>query len=308
MKAPKYLFIGGKGGVGKSTIASATALLSARDKKKTLLISTDPAHNLSDIFSFKPSEKEVFVQEHLAIVEIDPKKEVHQYVNQVATLIKQFIASASYDMLDSYYNNVKRSGIAQESALFDRLVGILTCEDWDRIVVDTAPTGHTLRLFAMPKILKEWSKTLLAQQEKSKYMEGIIGHIEGKSPLQEKLEERHLRYSKFFHLLHQESGIIFVLNPEYLPIIETSRAIKELKKESLSPMALVINKIPPKSADSFFSQRFETSEQYMQQIKELFKEYPLCNIALQSQDILGIEALQNIAYSLLDLFKTHSAN
>lgn len=303
MRLPKNLFIGGKGGVGKSTISSALALLSARSGSKTLLISTDPAHNLNDIFNIQQSHDCILVEDNFYILEINPKKEVHEYVENVATLTKQFIAASSYDMLDSYYNNVKKSGVAQESALFDKLIHIITKSTWDRIIVDTAPTGHTLRLFALPKILKEWSKTLLSKQDKSQHLEGIIGHIEGKKPLHDRLEERHLLYTKFFNMLHDEkqSGIIFVLNPEQLSIAETTRAIDELKMQSLKPMALVINKIPPTSNDDFFLQRYNTSKHYMQIIQEVFKSYLLCNIPLQSQDILGLDSLDSIAFYLRDL-------
>ncbi|MDE7217677.1 MAG: arsenical pump-driving ATPase GET3, partial [Helicobacter sp.] len=115
---PPILFVGGKGGVGKSTMSSALACLLARDSK-TLLVSTDPAHSLSDIFEVAPSSQTQQVHDNLFVREIDPLAEVKAYAAQVAKDAKQFISAASYSLLESYYDNVAQSGVAQESALFD---------------------------------------------------------------------------------------------------------------------------------------------------------------------------------------------
>ncbi|RAX58386.1 hypothetical protein CCZ01_02930 [Helicobacter monodelphidis] len=298
---PKIVFIGGKGGVGKSTLASAFATFTASQNKKTLLVSTDPAHNLKDIFTFKPSPTAIQIDKNLFILEIDPFKEVQEYVDSVATATKSFITAKSYHMMDSYYENIKESGVAQESALFDRLIRIITQEEWGQIVIDTAPTGHTLRLFALPKVLRSWSQTLLSEQEKSSHLEGIVGHIEGKNILKDRIEERYLIYTKFFNQLHnpQECGIIFVLNPEFLPIQETQRAVESLKKENLKPYAIIVNKIPPPSQDSFFQERFEMSEKYLQQIEQQFQSFLLIKIPLKPYDILHKQGLNEIVKEIL---------
>lgn len=294
---PPILFVGGKGGVGKSTLSSALACLLAKTRK-TLLVSTDPAHNLSDIFEIMPSSQTQQISNTLFLREIDPLAEVKAYTAQVAKDAKQFISASSYSLLESYYENVASSGVAQESALFDRLIRIITQEQWEHIVIDTAPTGHTLRLFKLPLTMQQWSKTLLSQQEKSHNLEGIIGHLEG-NPLKDRLEERHLLYSKFNNLLHSpQVGIIFVLNPESLPIEETARAIHSLSHDELKPYALAINKIPPPSDDEFFAKRYANAQKHLAAIRERFKDFWLWEIPLLSGDILEHSGLEQIIEQL----------
>ncbi|AJC91377.1 ArsA family ATPase [Campylobacter subantarcticus] len=282
---PRVVFIGGKGGVGKSTISSSIAKMLSLNGKKVLLISTDPAHNLKDIFDI---EKNNQFNTKLQILELNPQKEAKEYIENVSNATKEFISPNSYEMLDNYYNIVKESATAQESAMFDKLIKIISEDvNFDHIVIDTAPTGHTLRLFKMPKNLKIWSELLLKQREKNSNLQNIIGNIEGKDILKDNLENRHLRYSKFLNILKdfKQCGIIFVLNLEILPINETLRAIEELQIQKIAPFAIIINKIPPNSNDEFFKNRFEISLQNLKLAKKLFKDFSLLEIPLYNKDI-----------------------
>lgn len=304
MSSTKIFFIGGKGGVGKSSISSALACLFARHYK-TLLISTDPAHNLSDIFHIQPQHDIQQIYDNLFLLEINPSIEARDYTRQVAEDTKKFVSAHSYHLLENYFANVAQSHAAQESALFDRLIKIITKEEWEHIVIDTAPTGHTLRLFKLPLTLQEWSKTLLNQQEKSRNLENIIGHLPGNS-LKERLEERHVLYTKFNNMLHtQQTGIILVLNPDTLSIEETTRAIDELKHNALNPYALAINKIPPPSEDSFFAKRYELAQSHLKNIRQRFSRHMLWEIPLLSGDICGRNALEQIMQVLEDALAHH---
>lgn len=282
---PRVVFVGGKGGVGKSTISSSIAKMLSLSNKKVLLISTDPAHNLKDIFDI---EKNNQFNTNLQILELNPQKEAKEYVENVSKATKELISPNSYEMLDNYYKIVKESAIAQESAMFDKLIKIISVDtNFDHIIIDTAPTGHTLRLFKMPKNLKIWSELLLKQREKNSNLQNIIGNIEGKDILKDNLENRHLRYSKFLNILkdNNQCAILLVLNLEKLPINETLRAIEELQIENITPFAIIINKIPPNSNDEFFKTRFEISLQNLKLARKLFKDFSILEIPLYNKDI-----------------------
>ncbi|MBF7049316.1 ArsA family ATPase [Campylobacter volucris] len=282
---PRVVFVGGKGGVGKSTMSSSIAKMLSLSGKKVLLISTDPAHNLKDIFDI---EKNNQFNTNLQILELNPQKEVKEYVENVSKATKELISPNSYEMLDNYYKIVKESAIAQESAMFDKLIKIISEDtNFDHIIIDTAPTGHTLRLFKMPKNLKIWSELLLKQREKNSNLQNIIGNIEGKDILKDNLENRHLRYSKFLNILkdNNQCAILLVLNLEKLPINETLRAIEELQIENITPFSIIINKIPPNSNDEFFKTRFEISLQNLKLARKLFKDFNILEIPLYNKDI-----------------------
>ncbi|MBF7068820.1 ArsA family ATPase [Campylobacter volucris] len=282
---PRVVFVGGKGGVGKSTMSSSIAKMLSLSGKKVLLISTDPAHNLKDIFDI---EKNNQFNTNLQILELNPQKEAKEYVENVSKATKELISPNSYEMLDNYYKIVKESAIAQESAMFDKLIKIISDDtNFDHIIIDTAPTGHTLRLFKMPKNLKIWSELLLKQREKNSNLQNIIGNIEGKDILKDNLENRHLRYSKFLNILkdNHQCAILLVLNLEKLPINETLRAIEELQIENITPFAIIINKIPPNSNDEFFKIRFEISLQNLKLARKLFKDFNILEIPLYNKDI-----------------------
>ncbi|MBF7045488.1 ArsA family ATPase [Campylobacter volucris] len=282
---PRVVFVGGKGGVGKSTMSSSIAKMLSLSGKKVLLISTDPAHNLKDIFDI---EKNNQFNTNLQILELNPQKEAKEYVENVSKATKELISPNSYEMLDNYYKIVKESAIAQESAMFDKLIKIISDDtNFDHIIIDTAPTGHTLRLFKMPKNLKIWSELLLKQREKNSNLQNIIGNIEGKDILKDNLENRHLRYSKFLNILkdNHQCAILLVLNLEKLPINETLRAIEELQIENITPFAIIINKIPPNSNDEFFKTRFEISLQNLKLARKLFKDFNILEIPLYNKDI-----------------------
>lgn len=139
------LFVGGKGGVGKSTSSAALAMASAHAKQKTLLVSTDPAHNIGDIFQTDVGGDMTKITENLFALEIDSETETKKYLQTVKDHLKGMVRS---DMIDEVNRQIDTAGAspgASEAALFDRLVSIVLDEisDFDLIVFDTAPTGHT---------------------------------------------------------------------------------------------------------------------------------------------------------------------
>ncbi|KAE9540131.1 ArsA family ATPase [Ursidibacter maritimus] len=317
---PKILFVGGKGGVGKSTTSSAiaVALSSGQNAKKVLLVSTDPAHNLGDIFDVDLTNSVSKINENLSVVEIDSSLEAKAYVDHVAQNMRGFVGAASYARIDDYFAKVADSSSTLEAALFERLTTILTKEanEYDHIIIDTAPTGHTLRLFFMPKELKDWSKTLLSMQERGGISEKVLGHLDGgdknrfsdpdgfiRGQLIEKLDERYTRYSAFSNLVKdpRKCGIILVLNASKLAIAETQRAIQSLDKKGLKPYAIVLNKVlPDNSTDDFLTSRITQEAEYVAQSDKAFNHYRYVKMPLFKQDIISQESLELFGKGILE--------
>ena len=158
----KVLFFGGKGGVGKTTCASATALAASHAGKRVLLVSTDPAHSTSDIFEREIGPEPVELLPNLWGLEIDGALESRRYVAGVKEQIKDLFG---HHILKEAHKQIDLAASmpgAEEMALFDRIGGLIRGEDtrFDLIVFDTAPTGHTLRLIRMPELMEAWIRAL----------------------------------------------------------------------------------------------------------------------------------------------------
>ncbi|GGN53301.1 ArsA family ATPase [Oceanobacillus indicireducens] len=298
----KILFIGGKGGVGKSTSASAIAWKLAAAGKKTLLISTDPAHNLGDIFSVKIGGEARRIVSNLYALEIDPEYETTKYINSVKANIKGVVHSSMADEVYRQLDTAKASPGADEAALFDKLISIIIegSEDYDHLVFDTAPTGHTIRLLTLPELMGVWIEGMLKKRKKTNenYVQLLNDGEPIEDPIYEVLLERKNRFGKAREILlnQNKTGFIFVLNPERLPILETKKAIDLLAKYDLHVRTVVVNKILPEEADgAFLIKRKEYEKRYLKQIQHTFKQQKLIHVPLLSQDITNLEQLNTFS-------------
>ena len=158
----KVLFFGGKGGVGKTTSAAATALQASRAGKRVLLVSTDPAHNTSDILGRPIGPEIVEVLPNLHALEVDATQESARYVEEVKVRIKALFGHAILKEANRQIDLAASMPAAEEVALFDRIGSLIRGEDdrFDLLVFDTAPTGHTLRLIRMPELMEAWIRAL----------------------------------------------------------------------------------------------------------------------------------------------------
>lgn len=301
----KLIFIGGKGGVGKSTISSALALKYAKKGQKTLLISTDPAHNLCDIFSFtsQPFIHEIYPL--LFILEIDAKAEVKQYLKEVAKNTKRFIKSSSYELMDSYFHQLEHSQNAKESALFEKLVSSVVNDFdlYDKIIIDTAPTGHTLKFFKTPKQLSSYLDLLLSKARQSS---SIYEGLEAKTGqdldtntannlqfMAKSLSLRAKLYEDFASILadKNKSDIALVSIASKLSFEECKRAYDELLEADLAPKNIFINMLFPSSKDDFLKAHIKTQEKYIKLIEATFTKANIKKLYLQENELLGVDAL-----------------
>ncbi|ANU09021.1 arsenic transporting ATPase [Planococcus antarcticus DSM 14505] len=293
------IFVGGKGGVGKSTSAAAIAWRSAKEGNKTLLISTDPAHNVGDIFNQKIGGKTKAIADNLYALEIDPEIETDNYIKTVKANIKGTVHSSMMEEVNRQLDTAKASPGADEAALFDKLIHIILEErqNFDKLVFDTAPTGHTIRLLTLPELMGVWIEGLLEKRRKTNanYTQLLNDGEPREDPIYDVLRERQERFSKARDLLldEQKTGFIFVLNPERLPILETKKALDLLHNYHLHVNTLIVNKVLPEAADGeFLMERKKHEKKYMQQIEETFPKQKLVYVPLFSQDIVSKTQLE----------------
>jgi arsenite/tail-anchored protein-transporting ATPase len=299
------VFVGGKGGVGKSTSASALAMMFAQSGEKTLIISTDPAHNLGDIFHTHIGGEKVQLGANLWGLEIDPDQETRSYIKGVKGNLKGMIKSSMIDEVHRQIDMAASAPGAEEAALFDRMVSIILeeKEHFDKIIFDTAPTGHTIRLLSLPELMGVWMDGMLERRKKTNknYSQLLNDGEPVEDPIFDALHKRREKFAMVRSILldPKKTGFIFVLIPERLPILETEKAIELMKKVQLNIQGLIVNKILPETADGeFLQKRKDQEKEYLHLMKTKFTEQKLYQIPLLEEDICIPDHLKTFARHL----------
>jgi len=306
----KLILLGGKGGVGKTTCATSTALYLAKDYK-TLLISTDPAHSLYDSLGIQiKSKNEIqpicsLVSEdfkkyeelkNLSIYEISAEKSLKQFKLEYEDEIKKIMDTSSYldnDDIDSVFS-LPIPGI-DEVMGFKIIVDLIEEAKFDKYVVDTAPTGHALRLLSLPQLLDDWIKVLAKMRWKYRYM---VTSFSGKYK-QDEGDDFLLVMKKTVKRIESilKNGdlceFVAVTIPEYMAIMETDRLVKSLGKYGIQVEHLIINNVLESEDCSFCRQRKEAQQKYVKQIYEKFENLQITEVPLQSREVKGLDEIHN---------------
>ena len=230
--ATKYLFFGGKGGVGKTTVATATAVWFADQGFKTTVVSTDPTVSLSAMFAQEIGGDARMPIKHVANLcglNINPKDAKGVYQRRLNSMTSQ--------LADNFGKDMTSTPCMEEMATFDQFVTFLDEPDSDVIVFDTAPTGKSLRELAMPF---DWAGFVQKQIKEGKELAAFLNMNEDSF---ENLERDKQRYDKALDVMRNRQSTVFtlVLLPERLPIEETQSAINGLGLLEISVQSLVIN-------------------------------------------------------------------
>jgi arsenite/tail-anchored protein-transporting ATPase len=313
----KIYFIGGKGGVGKSTTSAAMALLLAQKGKRILLVSTDPAHNTGDLFhrNFRGGKIENATR-NLDVLEIDSEQESRNYINGVKGNLKGLVKATMLEEVNRQIDMAASSPGAEEAALFDKITSLVLEEirNYDAIVFDTAPTGHTIRLLTLPELMGVWMDGLLERRKKvnENYAQWMNDGEIVDDPLYDKLNERKNRFKRVREILLDgtQTEYVFVLNAERLPILETSKAIETLHQHGLHVNSIVVNKVIPEEADGRFMAQRRTNERlYLDEIKDKFRNQRQLLLPLLEHDISSLSTLEFISGLLgkqIDSILNHS--
>ena len=296
----RVLFFGGKGGVGKTTCASALALTASRSGKRVLLVSTDPAHSTADMFERPIGPEPVELLPNLHGLEIDGEFESERYVANVKEQIRGLFGHHILKEATRQIDLAASMPGAEEMALFDRIGGLVRGDDerFELIVFDTAPTGHTLRLIRMPELMEAWIRAL------SKSRRAMLGieQDDATDPVMLRLAERleNLREFRARLLSPRISAFVLVLVAERLPIEETARAIDQLKDAGVTIGGLVVNRVLPESSpDPFLRARHEQEKIYLDEIDRRFKAHSRVRVPQLPSDVHGVKTLEHLAAYLV---------
>ncbi len=294
------LFFGGKGGVGKTTLASATAVLLAEAGHRTLLVSTDPAHSTSDALGvgLGPEPREVLPA--LWAAEIDPDLAADTYIAEVKARVADSTPPRLAAEVERQIDIARVTPGVQEAALFDRFTQLMAQagRTYDRVVFDTAPLGHTLRLLALPEHLQAWISGLIGRRRKLGVLHRMWRNVAGAAagderevadPVLQALEARSARFEAARATVTNaaRTAFVFVVVPEWLPIAETHRAVRTLQRYDIPVGAVLVNRVAPG--------RRRGEPEMRREIAQRFADMPQRDVPLLERDVRGLDDLRRLA-------------
>jgi arsenite-transporting ATPase len=295
----ELILFGGKGGVGKTTCASGSGLYLANNNKNTLLISTDPAHSLSDSLGKEIGDeiKQIEGVENLSALEISAEKALSEFKMEYDTELRRLFDTSTYldkEDIDSILS-LPIPGI-DEVMGFKTIMDLIEEGKFDKYVVDTAPTGHALRLLTFPGLLDDWVKVLAKMRWKYRYMVTSFAGKYKPDSADDFLMSMKKTVKKIGGLLRDQNRCEFIVVtiPEDMAIKETERLIKSLDHYGMKVKQIVINNVIPEQINCRFCQaRREVQDKYIREIGDKFSDLKIAVLPLQAYEVKGIDALNN---------------
>jgi arsenite/tail-anchored protein-transporting ATPase len=304
----RYLFFGGKGGVGKTTAASATALFLLHNAKRNdsiLLFSTDPAHSLSDSLEVKVGNRLVEVKQlrgrgaKLFAYEMDASLALERFRAAHGEVLAEIAERGT--LLDeediNQLLNLSLPGLDEVMSLFE-LSEVDRAGKYTRIVVDTAPSGHTSRLLRLPEVFARIVRTLDLMGEKHRYM--IEQFARRRAPLDKVelfLRDLSERIASVRKLLYDSEQTTFslVTIPEAMSVRETQRYLELLKQQGVPVRDLIVNRVEQEhDGCEYCHARVQGQKKWLKEISRVFRGLEFHYVPLQAQEVRGLEALDNV--------------
>lgn len=292
----RFLFVGGKGGVGKSTISAATAVRLADADRRVLLVSTDLQRSLSDILETDIGHRvrQIAGAPGLSVTETDPRALVRENWHRLAATVQDVFGPSELTELMSK----EISPCAMEMASFYKLMELLTerARDYDAIVFDTAPGGRALVEITLPFTMAR------RYGGGDPFAEFAPAGSEARLARMAREEQRTRQTMKLI-TSSERTAFVYVLWPETLPIAETERALEELAQHDIDVPALVVNEVLPEAevrrADTpYFWQRYEMQQRHLARIRETFAGKIIAEVPLLPGEVRGLALLRQVGETL----------
>ncbi|EAR13303.1 Anion-transporting ATPase [Polaribacter irgensii 23-P] len=294
----KLILVGGKGGVGKTSCATSIGLELSKTHK-TLIISTDPAHSISDCLGQKTRNGIHFIDgdENLAVTEIFAEQVYADFKDKHEEELRGLFETSTKLDSEDIDDLLKLSipGIDEVMSLMT-IIDIIEKGEFDKYVVDTAPTGHALRMISSPKVLDEWIKVAARMRWKYRYMVTSFSgtYTEDKTDaLLLNLKKTVKKIERLFRDVSQ-CEFIPVCIPESMAVLETNRLIASLDSSNLSVRQMIVNNVLQSEGCSFCRERQKEQQKYLLQISETYPKLNRVIMPLFASEIKGFEKLNQM--------------
>jgi arsenite/tail-anchored protein-transporting ATPase len=304
----KYVFFGGKGGVGKTVLAGAAAIWAAENGKNTLLASTNPVHSLSssldqDVFG-KPTP--VAGVSNLHAYEIDTKETIEKSKKEIREKIQWFLKYAEIKTkADEFVDSATMNPAFEESAMFENMIDLMFEDKYEVYVFDTAPTANARRLLGMSSVYSMWVNKMMQSREEALSLKDLLSYSKKKTekdPLMEYLINLRQRMGRAKELLtdDQLTAFYFATLPEALPIAVITRFINWFHEFGIPVGGVVVNMVIDKStlglnSPDFIKNRVAMQDEYMEEIARKFNGMVRAILPLFETEIRGVDMLKRTA-------------
>ena len=299
----RLLLFGGKGGVGKTTTSTSTAVGLADSGLKVLLVSSDPAHSTSDSLGVQLGPEPTQVNEVPGLwgLELDPEARISDHIPKLTESLGPMLGGQDPELNAS---EMVLPGL-DEAMAFDELLKHLENPDWDVIVFDTAPTGHTLRFLALPEIIEKWADKIIRMHRLTGGIRAMMFGAKEGEKMREELEKFRRRVLHVRRILCNPEVTRFTLVtiPEKMGVNETLRAKESLSEFNLPVTGCVVNRMTPDLDHPFIQTRRANERKNVSELEKGLPGLKLHEVELKDSDIHGIEALRGISKELHGNFK-----
>ncbi|EGV31399.1 Arsenite-transporting ATPase [Thiorhodococcus drewsii AZ1] len=311
----RLLFFGGKGGVGKTTTASAVALAEAERGRRVLLVSTDPAHNLGHLWQRRIGPDAVEIAPNLEAMELDPQGIADAHLDQVGRSLRRLMPANLSGEVDRQLALARQAPGLHEAALLERIADLVHHHfhhgDGEGLLIfDTAPSGHTARLLALPELMSTWTEGLLRSRQSANKLgdafrrmnpdevaRRTIGSPDRDDQILSVLERRRLRFASLRDHLKEQANTAFVLvlMAERLPVLESIELRGQLADQGIPVGALVVNRRSPQDAGELLEQRRGQEAACLKDLAAALPDLPIVETPLLATEPVGAEALHQLA-------------
>lgn len=301
----QLILFGGKGGVGKTSISCATAFWAAKKGKKVLIFSTDPVHSLSDCFGKKIGDTITPITKNLSALEINAEKILQEYKAEHGAIIEQIVGEGTYldDEDIKKLSRLSMPGLDEVMAL-KKIMEFIGENSYDQYILDTAPSGHTIRLLALPDLIDKWVDVLVLMHKKKEYMRQAFTGRNIEDEASRFLKQLKTDIRKVRDILCDAERTLFqvITIPEVMAIEETIRFLSLLEEYSIPVQNMIINQMIPEKGCLFCSEKRKQQQEHIDSLKKK-KEHSfvrLVEIPLYLKEIQSLETIETFSRILYD--------